>query len=435
MKKAITLLVILGLVVLSLTGCKKEEAAKAVDDTIKLTGMHLLDVTDPTALGNWDVQWPAFQAAFPKTEIEWEFIDGEPYHDKLQAMSVADQLPDLMFLWPAKRTGMVTGSGRIKDLRPWIKGHEDEFAAMAMTPQGKNGEMYELPEQVTSTHVVFANERILKELGLTYPKTMDELIAQQPVIAAAGLIPLAMDNGDGWQMQSCFLSTLTARAGGLDWFDKAIAGDGASFSDPEFVNALNVINTLTEAEMFSPGISQAGYGEALDAFVREEAVYLIDGGWRTQNLATELTEEQMGYVSLNTFPEIPGQKGVADSTAAVAGTGFGMNSKLEGAEADAAWDWIWYWAGPVGSEIKQQQGWIPSYKLPAPETLPTIMKKLVAFLGEKPMTYVIDAVMDGEGMGASLHPGVQEMMLGAKTAQQVADEYEAWVAANDTSRK
>jgi raffinose/stachyose/melibiose transport system substrate-binding protein len=50
------------------------------------------------------------------------------------------------------------------------------------------------------------------------------------------------------------------------------------------------------------------------------------------------------------------------------------------------------------------------------------------------MTPVIDAVMDGEGMGV-LHPAIQEMMLGAKTPQQVATEYEKWVAANDTSRK
>jgi len=434
MKKAITFLAIICMTTAIFAGGQQGETAAADDGVINLTGMHQMNVTDETAIKNWDIHYPVFQAENPNINIEWEYIADEPYHDKLQAMSVADQLPDLMFLWPAKRTGMVTGSGRIKDLRPWIKGHEDEFAAMAMAPQGVNGEMYELPEQVTVCHVVYTNDRLLDELGLSYPKTMEELLAQQPVIEAAGYIALAMDNGDGWEMQSCFLSTLTERAGGMDWFNKAIVGDGAGFADQEFVDALGVIKTLADANMFSPGINQAGYGEALDAFVREEAVYLIDGGWRTQNLATELTEEQMGYVSLNSFPDIPGQKGQSGSTDAVAGTGFGMNVKLEGAEADAAWEWIWYWAGPVGSKVKQQLGWIPSYKLPAPESLPTIMMKLVDFLGKAPMTPVIDAVMDGEGMGV-LHPAIQEMMLGAKTAQQVADEYEAWVAANDTSRK
>lgn len=396
--------------------------------------MHQLNITDETAVKNWDAIYPAFQKENPDVDIEWEFIADEPYHDKLQAMSVADQLPDLMFLWPAKRTGMVTGAGRIKDLRPWIKGHESEFASKAMDPQGVNGEMYELPEQVTICHTVYVNEKLLKELGLSYPKTMEEMITQGDKIRAAGLIPIAMDNGDGWQMQSCFLSTLTERAGGIDWFNKAVKGEGASFSDPEFVSALNVIKTLSDNEMFSPGINQASYGIALSDFVNEQAVYFIDGGWRAQNLATELTPEQQEYVSLHTFPDIPGQRGMSGSTDAVAGTGFGMNVKLDGEKADAAWDWIWYWAGPTGSAIKQELGWIPSYKLDAPADLPLLMKKLITLLGEAPMTPVIDAVMDGEGMGV-LHPAIQEMMLGAKTSQQVADEYEAWVAKNDSARK
>ena len=432
MKKILSLAIICMMTAAVWAGGQQEKAAD--DGKIHLTGMHQLNITDETAVANWDIIFPAFQKATPDIEIEWEFIADEPYHDKLQAMSVADQLPDLMFLWPAKRTGMVTGSGRIKDLSPWIKGHENEFAAKAMDPQGKNGEMYELPEQVTVCHVVFVNERLLKELGLSYPETMEEMIAQGDKIRAAGLIPIAMDNGDGWQMQSCFLSTLTERAGGMDWFTKAISGQGANFSDQPFVDALGVIKTLSDNDMFSPGINQASYGLALDAFVREEAVYLIDGGWRAQNLATELTPQQQDYVSLKTFPDIPGQKGMSGSTDAVAGTGFGMNVKLEGEKADAAWEWIWYWAGPVGSEIKQSLGWIPSYKLDAPADLPVLMKKLIAFLGETPMTPVIDAVMDGEGMGV-LHPAMQEMMLGAKTPRQVADEYETWVAANDTARK
>ena len=46
----------------------------------------------------------------------------------------------------------------------------------------------------------------------------------------------------------------------------------------------------------------------------------------------------------------------------------------------------------------------------------------------------IDAVMDAEGMSV-LHAGLQEMIMGAKTPEQVAQEYEDWVAANDSNRK
>ena len=43
--------------------------------------------------------------------------------------------------------------------------------------------------------------------------------------------------------------------------------------------------------------------------------------------------------------------------------------------------------------------------------------------------------MDPNGMGQSLQPGIQEMLLGHKTPEQVAADYETWVAANDSGRK
>jgi raffinose/stachyose/melibiose transport system substrate-binding protein len=96
------------------------------------------------------------------------------------------------------------------------------------------------------------------------------------------------------------------------------------------VNALAVIEALAKNDMFMPGINQADYGAELTEFVNERAVYMIDGGWRVNNLVGELTDEQKTYVSLNTFPDIPDQKGQSGSTAMVAGTGYGMNANLDG---------------------------------------------------------------------------------------------------------
>ena len=406
----------------------------AAQEKITLQLFDYLDLTDAVSTETRKLIVAEYEKAYPNVTLEIEYLFDEAYHNKLQAMTVANQLPDVVFLWPDKRTGAVTSSGMVKDLRPLIQGHEAEFVDGALNPQGPNGEIYELPEQMTATHVMYTNEKLLKELGLTFPKTLDELIAQGEKIRAAGLIPIAMSNKAGWQMQSCLLSALTERAGGMEWYNKVITGDGASFADPEFVNALNVIDTLSKNDMFSPGINQADYGTELTDFVTEKAVYYIDGGWRVQTLSGELTEEQKQYVSLNTFPDIPNQKGQSGSTASVAGTGFGMNANLEGAKAEAAWAWIWMYAGPVGAEIRQARGAVASYKLPPQANVDVLVKKLAQFVAETPAGYVLDSKLDQEGM-AVLQAGLQEMMLGAKTPEQVAQEYETWVAANDSNRK
>ena len=401
--------------------------------------LSILAMVEPGTVGEeaFNQTVEQFQAAFPDIELELERVSHDPFHSKLQAMAVGKQLPDAFFLWPGKRTGYVTAAGLAKDLRPWLKGKEDQFLTGMLAPQGPNGEIFELPMQVTSTHVMFANDRMLKELGLTFPKTLAELVEQSKKIREAGFVPLAMGNSEGWPMQSCFLSTLTDRAGGQEWFDKAIKGDGASFADPQFISALNVLKTLVDEKVFVDGMNQMDRTQAVELFAQEKAVYYIEGDWRVTDFQKTLTDEQKAYISLNVFPEIPDQKGVANSTAAVPGTGYGMNAALEGAKADAAWEWIWFIAGQTGSKIRLEvQGVVPAYKdVKAPDTLDALVKKLIAFTAEHPMTYVIDDKMDAEGVGNVLNPGLQELTMGAKSPEDVAKEYEAWVVANDSNRK
>ncbi len=431
---ALVLVVLFAMVALPAFARGGGETAASAGGKVMLTMYDYNERTNPVEGPNRDYVIKSFLADNTDIElkIEWGFT--EPYHVKFRTMVAANQIPDLMFLWPDKRTAYVTAKGLVKDLRPWLKGHEKEFAPSALAPQGPDGEIYELPEQVTDTHVMYVNTKLLKDLGLTFPKTLDELLKQGPTILAKGLIPIAMDNKDGWQMQSCLLSGLIERTGGRAWFDKARTGKGASFSDPEFINALAVIDTLSKSNMFSPGINQASYGVALTDFVNEKAVYMIDGGWRVNALVGELKPEQKQYVELMTFPDVPNMKGTPGSTASVAGTGFGMRADLTGAKADAAWKWIWFYSGPIGSAIRQGFGANPAYILPPRGDLDPLIKKLMAFVNMTPGGYVVDSVMDADGMGV-LHPLLQEMLFGRKTPQQVGDEYEAWVKANDTGRK
>lgn len=398
-------------------------------DVIELDVFHYLDLADDVSSANFEELVAAFEELHPNIKLNFDYLVNEPYHNKLQTLNIADELPDLMFLWPGKRTGNVTGSGKIKDLRPWIAGHESEFALSAMAPQGPNGEIYELPEQVTATHVMYVNTQLLSELGLQPATTYAELVAQGKTINDAGYITIAMDNKDGWQMQSCLLSALVERTAGREWLKDALAGN-ASFADPEFVNALSIIKDLSDNDLFSPGINQAEYGRALTDFNTGKAAYFIDGGWRASNIIGEMDEDLQQHIEIMAFPDVPNQVGKSGSTAIVAGTGFGMNANLTGAKADAAWEWVWFFSGPEGSRIKQAQGWSPAYKLPTPAGTPAIQKKLIDFVAASPSGYVIDAVMEAEGMG-TLHPLLQQMMFGEVSPQEVGNQYEAWVAQNE----
>ncbi len=62
--------------------------------------------------------------------------------------------------------------------------------------------------------------------------------------------------------------------------------------------------------------------QAVEVFAQEKAVYYIEGDWRITDMQQTLKSEQKEYISLNVFPEIPNQKGMAGSQSGVAGTGY-----------------------------------------------------------------------------------------------------------------
>ena len=109
--------------------------------------LSILAMVEPGTVGEeaFNQTVEQFQAAFPDIELELERVSHDPFHSKLQAMAVGKQLPDAFFLWPGKRTGYVTAAGLAKDLRPWLKGKEDQFLTGMLAPQGPNGEIFELP--------------------------------------------------------------------------------------------------------------------------------------------------------------------------------------------------------------------------------------------------------------------------------------------------
>jgi raffinose/stachyose/melibiose transport system substrate-binding protein len=410
-------------------GGNKESDNAQDDGVITLSVYHFLDQTDKTTAPNFAFLVEEFEKNNPGIKLQFEYGYGESFHVKLQTLAASGQLPDIILLYPGKRTSQVTSAGLVKDLRPFLAGHENEFADMAMEAQGENGEIWELPEDISITSIMYTNNRLLSELGLSLPKTYEELLAQGPVIREAGLIPISIANKDAWPMQSCVAGMLVDRTAGKEWFDRAIAGT-ASFEDPEFVRAMEIIKELSDNQMFSPGTNQLAYGQGLDDFVNERAVYFIDGGWTVNNMVGELTEEQKTYMSLESFPDIPHQKGKSLSVTATAGQGFGMNKNLSEREAEAAWKWIWFYSGPEGSAIRQRFGRLPAYNIGEPAEADPMIKKLIAFAGKVPMGYVMDAVIGAEPIG-TFNINLQKMMFGTMSPSEVAQELETMVEAID----
>ena len=376
----------------------------------------------------------AFEAARPDVTFEHEYATGEAFHQKFQAMVASRKLPDVFTTYIGKRTAYVTETGNALDLREYLT--DDfmaRFSSSTWEPQGAGGEIYTIAPSMAVCHAMYVNTDLLAKLGLEIPSTYEELLAQVEPIRAAGYYPVSMGNKDQWVVNSWLLSAFVERLGGKAWFNKAMSGE-ASFTDKPFVESLAIINEMVQKNVFSPGVNQMSNTEADQEFYQQKSVYLIDAGWRTSGMVNELPQEQQDAIKMIVFPALPGEVS-PNSSAAVLSEGFGMNAKLSGtAQGQAAYDFIAFNAGEEGASLRLEYGEIPTFKLDYSQfDLPGLQLEYAQFQQDHPMGYVIDSMMDGEGMGL-LNPDIQAMMFGNLSPEDVASRYEAWVAENDSNR-
>lgn len=414
-------------------GTSSSAATTSAGKTVSLSLYNYVDVTAPDYKG-FQALVAGFKSEYPNVNLSIQNLFNEPYHQKLQALVAADQVPDVMFLWPSARTGYVTDHGLAKNLYPLLGSKRSDFQASAVAPQGPNGQLWEIAKDAsTATTVVWTNDALLKKLGLSYPKTLAELISQSATIRAAGLTPIAMADKDGWETESCLLSTLVGRLGGNSWIQTANnQTNGAKFTDPQFVDALKIVKQMADAKLFPPGVATDDYNTALQTFEQGKAVYLIDGDWRDIPLQKDTSAAFQENVSLNSFPAIPGQVG-KDTISNIPSTGFGMKATLSGAKEQAAWDWIWFVSGPKGALIRAKVGAeIPSYlNIDLSQLhLGTVVDKLIQYYKTVPGTQtVLDGIMPPKAVGV-LNPDLQLLQLNQMTPQQVAQAVQNWYNEN-----
>ncbi len=415
MKKLITLVSIISAMLSSAAFAKDIE-------------LSLLTSTNPSEAGYQSLldQIKIFEELYPKASIKVTTVGHDNYFTKLQALTLADQLPDLMHLWPSKRTSFVTSSGKVMDLMPLVKrdGLEDKVLPIVLKPQSENGEVFVLPNNINITNIVYTNAEILDELNLQFPKTFNDWYEQAEVIREAGYFPLVFGNASSWVGQSCLLSPIAGKTAGDAWFDQALKGE-VLFTEEPFVQALQTIADMRDHGLASKAMNSLSREKAVEFFTLGKAAYYIEGAWSIAEFTKTMTDEELKRTHLNVLPEL---NNVSGSTSAVGGTSYGINANLKDSEKlEYAWQWVKLFNGfgdQRGVDIAIDGGIIPPLKqINMPEDAPILIKRLAELQSDLNITYVLDAILNPTGM-EYMNTALQEIIADQSTAEQVAEKYQ-----------
>ena len=329
-RKMISALLVAAMSVSLFAGCggNKSEGAKSDDGKVTLKVFsNLPDRKNGQGLVEQMII-DEYMKENENVKIEVEALDEEAYKTKFKAYSM-EGMPDVVSIW-----GQPSFLDEVVDAGVLAELNEADYADYKFIEGSLNGftyddKLYGLPRN-TDVACIYYNEKMFKDNGWEIPATYDELLALAEKINAAGIVPMAMDGGDGWPM-AVYLSDVLFKLTGKDYSDVVSnAVSTGDFSDANLKKATELLKAAADAKLFQNGYDSQDYGTAMNLFTNGQAAMFYMGSWESSMALNEdIPEEVRTNIRVFTMPVVDGGKAAATDIAAWNGGGYAVSANSE----------------------------------------------------------------------------------------------------------
>ena len=283
--------------------------------------------------------------------------------------------------------------------------------------------IYGVPIDVTNIQMLY-NKTLLEKAGIKKaPKTFDEFIAAIEALKRIGVQGLVSGWGELW-MIDCFASNYAFNIMGEEKVMKTFKGE-VPYTDPDWIKVFTIFKTLREKGGFIEGIVTKPNKDAEQDFALERAAFTFNGSWGVnvyKDMNPNLQYGTMLPPAINTVSPMRIWGG--------AGSSFVINNASS--KKDKAIAFLKWLTSP------EQQAFLSEKT----ENLPS-SRKALSSIPEVLSTFA-------SGMDNTTHPtiwelnekplvqekylkGIQSIIIGEKTPEQVAKEVQA-VKAQETAK-
>lgn len=356
-----------------------------------------------------------FQAENPHIKLEAEGLATDGLKTRLRTVAAANEMPDLFVMWPDAMTKEFVGGNLLQPINEFLDSKpewRDNFIENALDGYTVDGNIYSVPMNLAPTSFIYYNEAIFEEHGVKVPETWDELLTAIDTFNDNGITPIALGNKANWFVQSTIFSVIADRVTGTDWFLKAVEQDGASFTDPQFIRALEVLQELGERNAFQSGFNSIDENQMVQMYFQGQAAMFISGGWAMASVVANAPEDILNQTRIAILPPVEGGEGEARSTSGVVGTGMGVSAKLEGARKEAALELLYALSGPAGQQATLNSSTLVSYNIPLDESKAhPLFVELYQLMQDVKISPVYDSKLSSAAVEV-INNGLQELLSG-----------------------
>lgn len=438
MKKRIVALLMCAALGVSLVACGdsgKESGGseEGSGDQVEITITHFNIEEQRESTADYDgfyTMLEEWQEEHPDVKITQSVLETADYETKIQAQAAVGDMPDLFCVKGSWFQNFVE-SDLLAPMTDAINSYEykDSFREGVFDAATVGEDIYGMPIQFSVSSLVFYNADMWADIGYSeFPDNWDDLYDAIEKFNEKGITPFALGNADKWPAESCILSALGDRYTGTDWTNNIIANNGeSSFTDPEFVKALEHLQAMAEAGAFNADFNTADTGQAAELYKQGQAAATINGFWNLTNINTTATDEVKENTKIAILPPVDGGKGEVNRTSGGCGWYMGMSPQDDPEKAELVQDLLMHLGGYEYSEFMTEK-----YGLAVPcvvegvdtTQFPPATQEYIKLMETVELTPIYDILMNASVI-ETMNSGVQELMNGTKDAETVAAEIQA----------
>lgn len=285
-----------------------------------------------------------FEEEYPDVVVDAQAIPVDGYRERISTAAAAKELPDVFLGYPGSFTDEYYEGDLIQPITPIFEENpewEEGFLDEALDIFEYDDELYSAPVAISATSFLFYNKELFEENDIEFPTTWTELMEAIDAFNELDITPISLGNKEPWVAQSTTFGAIADRVTGTEWFMDAVEQDGATFTDEEFITALEYFQDLVENDAYQEGANGIDDTQAQQYFAQGNAAMIVDGSWTISGLAGTVSEDVLEKIGVAVFPEIEDGDGSGNTITGGPGGGFLLNSKTEGADKEAALDLIY----------------------------------------------------------------------------------------------
>lgn len=311
MKKVLSILLMLSLIVTLFVGCgnnnttkqnsnstseKQGEMAESTDKTGNeaLSGKIIVATQADTTQSQWHKKnIEMFRKANPEVEVVHEEVSGD-YMQMLQQRFVANDAPDVFYLDVAQAQGLIA-TNSIQSLDEYIeKNHYDlsDFIPTLLDFYRSNDKLYGIPIDYNMLGL-FYNKAMFEKENLEPPTNWEELKETAKKLTGDGVFGLSLQN------EIARFHPFAVQNGATIMKEGA---KGPIVNSPEFIEAVEFwISLFQEGIATTP--QDIGENWDGDVFGKGLAAMTVEGGWLCKYMQNQYPDIDYGVVVLPSHKE------------------------------------------------------------------------------------------------------------------------------------